>query len=195
MKNLLAKKKEAKAKTPPPKNKRPISPPIDRNKKKIVAGLTFIIAAFVGVIAIFYVMMHKELSREKSLDKFKAQILALSAEKDLAETKIADLEQDVAQIPELDKIIAASSKIHGKQERDRKEGFLWIDRKGQAMIATLGALNGVTPGSRLTVFDGDTKIGYVRVDLAMDVISYVVPDRMALSDFKKDYYRVLKETP
>ena len=55
-------------------------------------------------------------------------------------------------------------------------------------------LNGIKKGTRLSVYDGTEKIGYVRVETAMDVISYVYPTKYdTLKKFAGEYYRVIFE--
>jgi len=58
---------------------------------------------------------------------------------------------------------------------------------------TISTLHEVVPGSCLTVYQGDKKIGKVVVDTAFDVISYVSPIDGILDKSSTDYYRVVKE--
>lgn len=167
--------------------------PVGRDKKKIAVGLFFIVAAFIGVVAIFYAMMDVQRAKDKEADALQADVVALTAEKDLAQTKIADLEQEMAKVPEWDRVIRKADRLYGDEEKTRREGLLWIDRKNESFIVTLGALQGLARGSRLTVYDGREKAGMVEVDLAMDVISYVLLVNATAKDFDKDYYRVVPE--
>jgi hypothetical protein len=80
---------------------------------------------------------------------------------------------------------------YSEEERNRREGLLWNDKKTGQFVATLGAVQGLTPGARLQVYDGDKLLGDVEVDSTEDVVAYVHP----LGNFllgAKQYFRVIK---
>ena len=54
---------------------------------------------------------------------------------------------------------------------------------------TLGAINGLSQGSILSVYDGNNKVGEVKVEVALDSISYVMPDEPS-AVLNNDYYEV-----
>ena len=93
----------------------------------------------------------------------------------------------------LKSIVNEAEEVYGEEEKMRKEGLLWVDRKSSRFIVTLGALNGVNKGSYLTIYDGDKKVGQAKVESAFDVISYVSPLEKSLNLSTKDYYRVVVE--
>jgi len=166
----------------------------DQNKKDLFVGVVLIIIAFLCTIIIFYFIIstHKETVEEVGVLKEKVGIL--STEKQLAKHKISKLKSEVGKSLYIDNILDKANKIYDEKEKARREGYLWIDRGADTYIATLGALHGVTSGSRLVVYDGDKEIGHVRVDTAMDVVSYVYPTNNDSADqFPGDYYRVVFE--
>ena len=74
-----------------------------------------------------------------------------------------------------------------------KEGYLWIDRKSDKYIITLGALNGLNAGSRVSIYDQTKKIGQLAVDQSYDVISYAHPVETDVHQLQEDYYRIVIE--
>ena len=59
---------------------------------------------------------------------------------------------------------------------------------------TLGVLNGLSAGKKLTVYDNTNKvIGHLIVETTLDVISYVRPMGKSLDEFEANYYRVVIE--
>lgn len=100
---------------------------------------------------------------------------------------------DTANSVRLDVLVREASLIYGKNEPQRRSGYLWIDRKGDQMVVTLGALNQVLPGHQLNVYDVNGLVGQVEVLTAFDVISYV---RLLDNDsdrLTEDYYIVVRE--
>ena len=93
----------------------------------------------------------------------------------------------------LNKLVDEAKAVYGEGEQNRKEGFLWIDRKESKWVVTLGALNGVKPGSVLSIYNGNQKVGQVAVDDLFDVISYVHPLEKGPEQFTSDYYRAAIE--
>jgi len=164
-------------------------------RRSILIGLFLIITAFMGVIGVFYFLVDEQTKKTTEIGSLQEQINVLNTEKGLAERKASELEDEVGRYLDLDKLAGEAEKVYGAKEKDRKEGHLWIDRDARTMLATLGLLNGLSQGSRLTIFDGQTRVGYARVETPLDVISYVQPINMSLSQLESDYYRVVFEQP
>lgn len=80
-----------------------------------------------------------------------------------------------------------------EDEEKKTAGYLWVDHLAQKYIVTLGLANGVEPGKKLWVYDQTQKIGDVKVEQALDVISYVVPLFEAQALLTKDYYQVYRD--
>ena len=162
------------------------------DKKTLLIGIAFIAAAFLCVVAVFYLSVSNQQAKAREIKALQEELLAASTEKDLAQKEADYLKEKVGQTIYLEKLLKESEGFYGDEEKKRREGFLWIDRKNNTLLVTLGALNGLSTGTRLTVFDGDNQAGYVRVSTPMDVISYVYP--VAGQDvFDKNYYRVVFE--
>lgn len=165
----------------------------DQNKKKLMLGVGLVAISFVCILLSIYMII--SIHREKVLenDLLKENLGVVETEKSLAERKVAELEKEVGTSLYLDKLLNQADKVYGENEAARKEGYLWIDRNEKLFVATLGALNGLTIGSRLAVYDGGERVGYVRVETPFDVISYVYPINMSMNQFASDYYRVVIE--
>ena len=162
-------------------------------RKRIITGLIFIAASFLGAIFLFYLTVNAQSAKESELRDMKQDLVLARTEKDLVSTKAQQLEMEVGRVIDLDKVVSASQKIHGADEATRKQGSMWINRKTQICMVTLGALNGVSKGSRLEVYDGEDKFATVKIVSSLDVVSYVEPIDKELKDFKKDYYAVKTE--
>ena len=153
-----------------------------------LTGVVLIIIAFVMTGAMVYLMgyrqqiIHQEISSYKEeLKKMAAQIFALKEEALKAgEIKLSEL-------------VRKAKRVYGSEEKERKEGVLWIDREHSVTLATLGALNGLKPGDQLSVYDGDNKITNVVVDKTLDVISYVQPIDDSVGKLESNSYRVVIE--
>ncbi len=120
-------------------------------RKRIITGLIFIAASFLGAIFLFYLTVNAQSAKESELRDMKQDLVLARTEKDLVSTKAQQLEMEVGRVIDLDKVVSASQKIHGADEATRKQGSMWINRKTQICMVTLGALNGVSKGSRLEV--------------------------------------------
>ncbi len=90
----------------------------------------------------------------------------------------------------LTSLVKEAEAYHPGIDFEKSDGFMWIDRKSSKYVVTLGAVNGIYPGSVLSVYSGEDKIGEVQVDTSFDVISYVVPQTNSLPLLDQDYYRV-----
>lgn len=93
----------------------------------------------------------------------------------------------------MDALTDYSKDLYGSDEKNRREGTLWVDREGKKLVINLGALNGLKPQDRLTVYDHDQNIGRVQAENVFDVISYVEIKEPLNEAMEKDYYRVKKE--
>ena len=45
----------------------------------------------------------------------------------------------------------------------------------------------------MVVYEGETRVAQVKVDVAFDVISYVIPPKDSADIFKNNYYRAVIE--
>lgn len=187
-------KKPKKDKTEESK-KPPSAPKVvsEDHKKSIFIGLVLIIMAFGCVVGIFYFLVSAQQTAVQETETLRAQLADMDAKQDSAEQKISELEGMAGRSIELDKLLGKADKLYGPEEKSRREGHLWIDRKADVFIVTLGAINGIEPGRQLTVYDGEKKVGMVRVEKPLDVISYVTPVEQKPNEFSGDYYRVVFE--
>ena len=165
----------------------------DPNKRKLLFGLLLIIASFVCVMAIFYFLLDAHQNKLQEIDSLQEQLSFLDTQKSVLERKANALEEEMGKAIDLKKFIEEAQRTYDDDEKSRKEGTLWVDRRSQALIITLGAVNGLEAGTRLTVYDGKNKIGFVSVETPLDVISYVQPIGPTLSQLQDDYYRVVIE--
>lgn len=182
-------------KTPSPTAAKPPRPPARPvpEKRKIVAGLALIALAFFCVLAVFYFLINAHRRQQDELADTRLQVESLSTEKEVADAKISDLQNELEQSPDLDALLDSARQQYGPEETQRREGVLWVDRKNASLIVTLGALNGLRAGSRLIVFDGEERIGWIKIDLPLDVVSTALPQGFSPQELTKDYYRVVRE--
>jgi len=171
------------------KQKTPLAP----NKKKLLQGIFLIFLAFICMGVVVFFGLSDQLSQTDEIEYLADQIEIISEESEVAKRKAVEFEETYSQSISLDKILEEAQKQYDEGERDRKEGFLWIDRETQTLVVTLGALNGVSAGTVLTIYDGDEKVGVVRVETPLDVISYVQPINKTLKQLDNDNYRVVVE--
>ncbi len=177
---------------PAPEKVSVIKPSQDAKKIYLFIGLICIVGAFLGVCAIFYMMTHESLQKEEKIKDLSDQLVTINGEKGIVEGELENLKAQADSI-KIEMIVAQSQKMYGQDESSRKEGLLWADKKSKMYIVTLGALNGLKPGSILAVYDGETRVGEVAVDLPLDVISYVQPSKRSSEKMAKDSYRVVIE--
>jgi len=161
------------------------------HKKNLLIGLGCLLAAFLCLVGVFYFLLNDQRARQETIQSLEEHLLAAQTEQDLAEKENMDLKDRVGSSIYLENLLAESAQRYGEDERSRREGILWVDHKAGTLLVTLGALNGVAAGSRLTVLDGDDEIGFVRVETPLDVISYVYPVNQSVDIFEKEYYRVV----
>lgn len=151
------------------------------------------VAAFICVIAIFYFQVNAQRNDSAKIENLESQISDFKIINEQTSEEIKSLQNAPPKPITLEDILKESNKIYGKDERTRKEGFLWIDQKASTFIVTLGALNGLKPGSRLVVYDDGKKVGQVVVKTPLDVTSYVQPVNKFSSDPNQNYFRVVAE--
>jgi len=178
-----------------------------RDIKKILIGIFFIGLSLFCIATGFYYMNFKPglASRDvtsspvpKQNEKKDAPIkedltqdagIASEASQPAQEGSTTDKEEVIS----LDSLIEAATTAYGEEERAKKEGYLWIDKKSAKYIITLGGINGLKVGTSLGLYDGQDKIGQVKVEMPFDVISYVQLVDVTQDTLQKDYYRVLIE--
>ena len=167
----------------------------DKNKTTLLVGLSFLFGAFLFSAVILYFMGKKNDDNVNKLASLEVQLTNLIAEKGRGRMLAKDVGRLTREPITLDDVISQSEKIYGKGELNRKEGILWIDRNASICLITLGSVNGLEEGSRLSIWEGDKNIGEADVDIPLDIVAYVKIADKPLSDFKNNYYRVVKEAP
>jgi hypothetical protein len=163
------------------------------NKTILFLGLLFMVLAFGCVVGVFYQIYDDHQRKSEEVEQMKEDLVAVDAKKTVAERKAQELAVKVGQGIQFDQLVSAAEKKYGKEERQRKEGDLWIDRDSGDWLITLGAINGIQEKSRLRVYDAaDKQIGVVVADIVLDVVSYVhtLEDR---GQYTEDSYRVAVE--
>lgn len=196
MKFPFVKKADAVTATPKPASKAilaPKKPSADNGQRLVITGLIFISIAFVGVIVLMYLLVNTQSAKETQIREMKQDLVLARTEKDLVSTKADQLQAEIGRVIDLDSVVSESRKVNSAEEVSRKQGSMWINRKTQSVMVTLGVLNGVTKGSELSVYDGQDKLGTVKIVSALDVVSYAEPVDKNLKDFTKDYYAVKTE--
>ncbi len=163
------------------------------NKKKILLGVFFVGLGLIFLVGVFYLLINSQQAGAKENADLREQLAFLKTEKETEDHKVEELQQAVGKSVRLEKVLETANQTYDAKEKERREGYLWVDREGQTWVITLGALNGVSVGSRLAVYDGDKKIGTIKVKTPLDVISYVQPVDKSVEELKDDYYRVVLE--
>jgi|GEM_PF-3025499 len=176
-----------------PKKEKKVSAESFPQKKKFVLGLVFLLIAFLGVIGVFYLLLSDFRQQSTQVDALKEQISVVNTEKTVVEQKSAELAQEVGKSVHVDQLLSESRKFYKGKDVESKEGYLWVDRSAEVWIATLGALNGVKPGSKFAVYQGADVVDTVVAQTPLDVISYVQPSDKLKSQFEKDYFRIVLE--
>ncbi len=173
------------------------------NKNNIIIGLILVVVAFICAAAAFYFMNEQANSDAKRLAGLQVQLTNLIAQKGTPFLSKEDQDLVKREPVEVADILRRTEKVYGKKEQARKDGILWIDRETAACMITLGAANGLTPGSHLSIYQEtkgpdstivSKKIAEAVVDKAYDIVSYVRISDKPLSGFTKDYYRVTAES-
>ncbi|VAX36786.1 hypothetical protein MNBD_UNCLBAC01-1291 [hydrothermal vent metagenome] len=166
-----------------------------QNYKKIIIGFVLILfgIVFTSVAVFYYFVVTPELAKREEVAPEN-----LNIQEQKVQQRVSIIKEESKNVQNLQKInlnslVAKAEKVYGPAEKSRKNGFLWIDHSVQQYVITLGAINGVLPGDYLMVYEGDKKIGQVKVSNSFDVISYVQPLQKSANIFKNDYYRVIIE--
>lgn len=144
-------------------------------------------------MGVFYYGINEHQLKTKEVEEIKEEIVAIDAQKVIAERQVRELSKRVGKEIGLERLIEAAKEEYGETENERVEGDLWVDRQGGSWMVTLGALNNIYEGSRLRVFDdGKKQIGVVVVEYVLDVLAYVQPleDR---GQYVDDIYSVVIE--
>ena len=165
---------------------------MSQNKKTLLLGFSLMGAAFVCIIVTFYFM-----GKSDRVDKEKVSSMQTQIE------KLQEQTQNLSKMPsamttpsspvKLEDLVKTAESTYDPAEKQRKEGFLWLDHRSSSFIVTLGALQGLQPGSQLNIYDGNKKIDIASVDVPFDVVSYVKPQKNSADFFNSNYYRVVIE--
>ena len=181
-------------------------------KKNVFIGIFFVVISSVCTFFAFYFMNTKstvaysrpinfqntQSESSKDSKKFLSAIKNNIDEKN--EIKLnsdKEISQEVTYVKKKEKainltaLVHASKDVYGEEEKNRREGFLWVDRKSSRCIITLGAYHGLMPGRQLEIYAENKQVGKVEVEVSFDVISYVHPVNKGVSFFDADYYRVV----
>ena len=164
----------------------------ENNKAKLMLGLFLVIVAFICLTMLFYYLAQTNIQNQQKVAELQIRLTNLVAEKSAAIIEPEAHQRAVGNPLILEDLVKKAEDVYGEDERNQKEGFLWIDKDANSYMVTLGALNGLTTGSRLSVYDGDTKIDEVEVVTPLDVISYVKPQSPP-EQYAGTYYRVVIE--
>ena len=156
---------------------------------KFMMGLGLIVLAFFGVGIILYMMSQATLQQQEKIKTLDDQVAELETQKNIIELEVEHLKSEADSI-KLSTLVNTANSIYDDKERARREGVLWIDRKNKTYVVTLGAIHGLTTGSTLNIYDGDKKIGTLRVDTPYDVISFTAPVKPLDNVSDKNYFRV-----
>ena len=163
------------------------------NKSKLIVGLLFVIIAFVCLAALFYYLVDANRVNQEKLATLQVQLTDLINEKASPAMSAARAQKARGQPLLVQDRVKKAEDVYGEEVRKQREGFLWIDKEASSFMVTLGALNGLSAGSRLAVYDGDQKIDEVVVENVLDVLSYARPVKNKIGDFQGNYYRVVIE--
>ena len=162
-------------------------------QKTLIGGIFFLAMAFLGVVAIVYFLLNNLQEQAAHVASLQEQVTATTTEKSIVEQKATELEAAAGTSLRVDHLLAESKKLYPDSVKESLDGYLWVDRNADFWIVTLGILNGVKPGSRFSVFQGEDKVDTVEVQTPLDVISYVIPSKKLKSQFDKDYFRVVMD--
>lgn len=160
---------------------------MDNNKIKLLWGIFFIGAAFLFIIAAFYFFGPANQFDKKEPASVNDQT-AKSSEQPSPAVSGASSEPMKLEGP-----VKKSEVVYDSAEKARKEGSLWLDRRSNNFIVTLGTLHGLRRGSELSIYDGGHKIDTASVETPFDIISYVKPVKHSPDSFTGSYYRVVIE--
>ncbi len=141
------------------------------------------VAAFLCIVVTFYFLVPSGQADKKKLALMNVQIAKLQKQ----------LSYAVSEPMKLDGLVKKAQGVYGPAEKARKEGALWLDRRSNNFIVTLGALQGLRRGSELSIYDGSYKIDTASVETPFDIISYVRLVKNSPDSFTGNYYRAVIE--
>lgn len=167
------------------------SVPSKPRQQKFVMGIIFLVLAFLGVVVIFYFLLENYRSQSANLEAYKEQVTAAKIKNNALEQKASELAVGTGRAVRVDYLVEEARNVYKGSAQETREGYLWVDRSGESWIVTLGVLQGVESGSRLSVLEGQDVIDTVIVQTPMDVISYVQPSVKLKNQFNRDYFRVV----
>ena len=156
-------------------------------KSKLTLGIVLVLGAGVCAGAAVYLMGDVNMRNQKKIAQLEVQLTNLMNEKAEKNLKGADAQRLRGPQVTLEKLVDKASGNYSQQEREQKEGLLWIDRDAKTYMVTLGALNGLKKGSQLSIYQGEKQVDVVTVQSVYDVIAYVKPLRRGLEDFAECY--------
>jgi hypothetical protein len=145
-----------------------------KNKTNLILGIGLILFS----LAIFTSALSSLVTQSRNQ--------SIISSEDSKVSQDADVQKGVS----LTSLVKVAEAAYDKNDIRKKEGFLWVDRKSSKFVVTLGAINGLIPGSQLTVYNGEKSIGQVQVAETFDVISYVLPLNESIDLSQGDYYKV-----
>ena len=163
----------------------------NKTKFQLLGGLLLIFIAFICMAVTFYLMGNKAKIYTAQINTLEAQLANSINDKAVSHMPLSDYERARAETISPQDISERAESYFSEEELNRKEGILWIDRKASKYMVTLGTIHGVMKGSYCDVFEGSTKIGSVRVDDPLFIISYVTLLDKSQDDYKENYYRVV----
>ena len=121
-------------------------------KIKMIIGMALIGFAFVFMIGVAYFIDQRNQESLQEISALQVELANNVAEKAQDYLSKNDLEKINREPIRLADVLAKAEIIYGQQELNRKDGVLWIDRKSSSLMITLGAVNGLVPGTYLSVY-------------------------------------------
>ncbi len=162
-------------------------------RRMALTGLGLVGVAFVCALILGHRLFKEWRAREAQLVPLRESVARLKEKKSALEEELALLRARAGRSVEISRILDASKALHG-EEAARREGYLWREAETGRMMVTLGALQGLRPGRRLAVYEGDRRVGWVEVEKTLDVIAYVEPvGPRKDTDWTAAAYRVVME--
>src|SRR5262245_13979066 len=110
----------------------------DPNKSTLLAGLILILGAFGCILIVFYFLINAQRQRMEEMETLEDKLVALDLDKNSIQSRVDQLQDEVGRSIDLNKLVDTAADRYGEEERDRKEGYLWIDRANSISIVTLG---------------------------------------------------------
>ncbi|MFP4472974.1 MAG: hypothetical protein ACLFPX_03765 [Candidatus Omnitrophota bacterium] len=162
------------------------------SKKQLLIGIALIGVSFF-ILAVIAYLLHAGYRRTMTeARRLQEEMVAVEAETVVARRTARELEKRVGREVVINSETAGQDVENLAEERERREGDLWIDRETGIWTVTLGLVNGVEEGHRLAVYQDDKRVGMVAVLDVFDVISHVRPVGL-VENFDQDFYQVVLE--